>query len=187
MCGIIGYNGTKQATPEILRCLKKIEYRGYDSAGIAVMKGRGSVSSAKTIGGVDDLHPEAEKLPMSHLGIGHTRWATHGKPTKTNAHPHSSNSFTLVHNGIIENHEQLKAELKPKMTSETDTEVLAWLFDRELKDKGNVRSALVEALKQVRGTFGLALIHHDTPNVLYVARRSSPIVIALARRWFHGR
>jgi glucosamine--fructose-6-phosphate aminotransferase (isomerizing) len=178
MCGIIGYNGNKQATPEILNSLQKIEYRGYDSAGIAILQTKGKVATKKSVGGVDELRRPAEQLPLSHMGIGHTRWATHGKPTVANAHPHSSDSFTLVHNGIIENHDELRKQMKHKFKSDTDTEVLAWLLEDEFKQKESVRSALVAALKQVRGAFGLAIMHKDTPNVLYVARRSSPIVIA---------
>ena len=182
MCGIIGYNGSKQAKEQILSGLKKIEYRGYDSAGLAVLQPNGKIKVCKTKGGVDELSVKAATLHEGNLGIGHTRWATHGKPNQTNAHPHQTTNFSLVHNGIIENYQELKEQLIGQgytdFKSDTDTEVLAWLIESSFQKSGNIRNALTDSLAMVRGTFGIALVNKDTPNVLYIARRSSPIVIA---------
>ena len=182
MCGIIGYNGSLNAQDLILEGLSKIEYRGYDSAGLAILEAKGKVALVKTKGGVAELEAKIDGDQRGKMGIGHTRWATHGIPSVKNAHPHKSTNFYIVHNGIIENHAEIADFLADqgfgKLQSDTDTEVLAWLLEYNYQKSENIRSALAATLNGVRGAFGLAIIHRDTPNVLYVARRSSPIVIA---------
>ena len=182
MCGIIGYVGISNASEQILEGLRRIEYRGYDSSGLALMTAPGNIYLCKTKGGIDSLAPKINPDIRAKMGIGHTRWATHGVPSARNAHPHSSHAFTIVHNGIVENYEQIKQLLEEEgfhdFKSETDTEILVWLLERNFLKSANIRSALVDTLKDITGTFGIAFMHKSTPNVLYVARRSSPVVIA---------
>jgi glucosamine--fructose-6-phosphate aminotransferase (isomerizing) len=184
MCGIVGYLGKNQVLPIMVDGLKRLEYRGYDSSGIAVMSGR-EVVCVKAVGKISEL----EKKINSHsfagidLGIAHTRWATHGKPTETNAHPHTDchNKIWLVHNGIIENYRQLKEKLESKghkFVSETDSEVVAHLVEDFYQ--GNLTESLIKALKIIKGTYGLALFHADEPNKLLAARCGSPLLIGLA-------
>ncbi len=170
MCGIIGYLGTDNAKDQILTSLKKIEYRGYDSAGVAVITSSGSIERSRTKGGIDALEPVAQNLPEASVGIGHTRWATHGEPSEANAHPHSSENFTLVHNGIIENYQQLLDKLnqqkKVTRSSQTDTEVLVHLIEHHYQKTGDAKKAILTSLKSVSGTFGLAVLHKDDPDTL---------------------
>lgn len=182
MCGIIGYIGTKPAKDILLTGLKRMEYRGYDSAGIATIE-KDQIVLTKTVGNVSRLQ-EALATELNHkgnVGIGHTRWATHGEPSDTNAHPHCVGSVSIVHNGIIENYLELKMTLEQKgykFISQTDTEVLAALIDYEYSALKDSAKALTNALARVRGTFGLAVLFKDQPNLIAVARRSSPILIA---------
>lgn len=177
MCGIMGYIGTRSAKDVVYAGLKRLEYRGYDSAGIAVLDT--TVSTEKVLGDTSGLN--LESLPSgAHIGIGHTRWATHGKPSAKNAHPHTHGAITLVHNGIIENYEELKQHLKtPKLKSETDSEVLAARIDSLLKT--DLLNAIQQALSEVKGTFGLVVMSPKEPETLYVARRGSPIVIGVGK------
>lgn len=184
MCGIVGYVGPQQADGILIKGLKRLEYRGYDSAGISVLNGR--ISTLKCKGKVSNLERLAEAgHPEGGLGIGHTRWATHGEPNDVNAHPHgaSDGSFTLVHNGIIENYASLKAELTGKgyaFQSETDTEVIAhWITEVMRSTGSSFTEALPQALAQLTGTFGLAIVHRDYPDRLFVARRGSPLLIGV--------
>ncbi len=175
MCGIIGYTGKEQAAPKLLLGLKRLEYRGYDSAGIAVFSD-GKFSVCKRKGRVSELGG-AEKL-RGGCGIGHTRWATHGAPSERNAHPHSFGRFVLVHNGIIENYLPLKEECEArgeKFISETDSEVIAHLL--EYYDRGDVLSAIKETVARLKGSYALAVMCRDEPNVLYAARRKSPLIV----------
>jgi glucosamine--fructose-6-phosphate aminotransferase (isomerizing) len=191
MCGIVGYIGKKQALPILLQGLRDLEYRGYDSAGIAVLD-NGKIDRIREVGKVDMLakkidafgrRPEAsaegsQKFP-GVLGIAHTRWATHGGVTEFNAHPHIvEGKLALVHNGIIENYRELKKKLKDqKFESETDTEVLAkWIYQNY---KGDLAQAVRESLLEVRGTYGLVAMHVDHPNQLVAARLGSPLAIGL--------
>lgn len=189
MCGIIGYIGNKQATPILIQGLRRLEYRGYDSAGVAVLDSQ--VNRVRAIGKIDEL---AEKLKSYKLdgtvGIAHTRWATHGGVTEANAHPHTGceSKLVLVHNGIIENYRELRDKLSGSHSfeSETDSEVLAHLIEEHYKkqdpSEGPValRKAVETALSHVRGTYGIVVMHQDHPDCLITARMGSPIVVGLS-------
>jgi len=183
MCGIVGYIGDKRAAPLLLQGLRRLEYRGYDSAGIAVQV-NGHVETKKSVGKIVEL----EKLltngnePTGTVGIAHTRWATHGAPNTTNAHPHTDckNEVAVVHNGIIENASTLKQKLIAlghKFTSETDTEVVAHLIEEAFD--GNLEEAVRAALQQVEGAYGLAIISSKDPNKIVVARKGSPLLLVI--------
>ncbi len=177
MCGIVGYVGKKEATPILLDALKRLEYRGYDSAGIAVLTDKG-LSVYKTEGKISDLESKLPDIKGS-CGIGHTRWATQGAPTTINAHPHISGNIAVVHNGIIENYQELYDELKMEgyeFVSETDTEVLAHLAHRYYK--GNLVAAVIEGLKKVKGSYAAAFICEDSEQVV-AARKDSPLVAGI--------
>lgn len=190
MCGIIAYSGTRSATPILLNGLRKLEYRGYDSAGIAIHSDN-TIHIYKQEGKVENLvkslgeYEEDATHASGHAGIAHTRWATHGPPTTANAHPHGagengSNRIALVHNGIIENYRALKARLEGEgcvFQSDTDSEVLSHLINSYYES--DLSKAVSAALKEVEGTFGIACIAKAEPNQLVVARRGSPIVIGL--------
>jgi glutamine---fructose-6-phosphate transaminase (isomerizing) len=188
MCGIIGYLGDRQATPILMESLKRLEYRGYDSAGVAVleMPKAGSArrtSVTKSEAKVDMLIDKLKaNMPTGKLGIGHTRWATHGKPTYVNAHPHTDchHRIFVVHNGIIENFAELKAELQAaghEFTSDTDTEVVPHLI--EANYKGDFLSAVRAALRRIRGAYALAMFSTDDPELLVGARLNAPLVVGL--------
>lgn len=185
MCGIVGYVGDKKASDIIIKGLERLEYRGYDSAGIALVNG--SVEIKKGKGKVENLKRLLESEPLNgHVGVGHTRWATHGAPNDINSHPHVSRSgnIALVHNGIIENYTTLKEELKKKgrtFYSDTDTEVVAQLIE-EIYENGkdiSFERAVQLALKQIVGTYGLAIVHKEEPNQIIVARKGSPLLIGV--------
>lgn len=182
MCGIVAFNGSKNAEERIIQGLEKLEYRGYDSAGIAVIDD-GELCVTKAAGRLEALTEKLEKDPLKgNVGIGHTRWATHGVPTESNAHPHvsSDGKIAVVHNGIIENFQALKDELIKKgftFYSETDTEVVANLIAS--KFDGDLKSAVEEAIKEVTGTFSLAVLSADDPEKLIVTRRESPLILGL--------
>ncbi len=185
MCGIIGYIGNENNNHVITDCLRRIEYRGYDSAGIATVDTIQNIRTTKVQGGIDALEKRIGKnTAFSGVGIGHTRWATHGEPSGANAHPHSSPNFWVVHNGIIENYGQIKEVLISEgfqnYSSQTDTEILTWLIERNYQKIKDPRRAITNALKTVRGTFGLAIIFKETPAVLYLAKRGSPSVIGVS-------
>ncbi|MBS1647983.1 MAG: glutamine--fructose-6-phosphate transaminase (isomerizing) [Bacteroidetes bacterium] len=186
MCGIVGYIGKRQATPVLLKGLHRLEYRGYDSSGIATIAATGSLNLYKCKGKVSDLENFTEKKDVSGtIGIGHTRWATHGEPNDTNAHPHTSQSgsIVLIHNGIIENYTSIKENLKKRghtFQSQTDTEVLVHLIE-EIKTKDNLKlgHAVISALKQVVGAYAIAVLDKSNPNELIVAKKGSPLVIGV--------
>ena len=185
MCGIVGYTGLRPAVPVLLNGLKRLEYRGYDSAGVALQSDRSLVlekREGKVAGLAEALgaSEHAESLDGATCGIAHTRWATHGPPTQANAHPHLSGRVALVHNGIVENHMALRERLKGQgyqFLSETDTEVLVHLVESHYE--GNLLEALTTALQDVEGTYGIACVASEEPGVLVIARRGSPIVIGL--------
>ncbi len=187
MCGIVGYVGDRIATPLLIDGLKRLEYRGYDSAGVAIMNGKG-VETRKAAGKIARLESVIDaNPPHGTLGIGHTRWATHGPPNEINAHPHVSTdrSIAVVHNGIIENATALKAGLEARgfvFTSDTDTEVLAHLI--EAAYAGNLEAAVIEALRQVDGTYGIAVISSNEKDKIVAARRGSPLLIGLGEGEF---
>ncbi|MFO7829800.1 MAG: isomerizing glutamine--fructose-6-phosphate transaminase, partial [Bacteroidales bacterium] len=184
MCGIVGYIGEKQAYPILINGLKRLEYRGYDSAGIALLNNK--INIYKKQGKVADLEKHVLKDDITgNIGIGHTRWATHGEPNDTNAHPHVSMNghFILIHNGIIENYGRLKEKLMDRgysFKTETDTEVLANLIEYiYLKGQVSAEIAVRLALSKVVGAYGLAIICRDEPNKLIAARKGSPLVIGV--------
>ncbi len=186
MCGIVGYIGHREAYPIILKGLKRLEYRGYDSAGIALYDGS-DIKLSKTKGKVEDLENKvkAEITTKGNLGIGHTRWATHGVPNDINSHPHYSNSgdLVIIHNGIIENYESLKQELESrgyKFVSDTDTEVLVNLIE-EIKKSDDIKlgKAVQIALNQVVGAYAIAVFDRTKPNEIVVARLGSPLAIGI--------
>ena len=187
MCGIVGYVGDRLATPLLLEGLKRLEYRGYDSAGVAVMNGKG-VETRRAAGKISRLESAiAKDAPQGTMGIAHTRWATHGPPTEINAHPHASQNgkIAVVHNGIIENATPLKAGLEALgyvFQSDTDTEVLAHLI--EVAYAGNLEAAVIEALRQCEGTYGLAAITSDEPDKMVAARKGSPLLIGVGEGEF---
>ena len=182
MCGIVGYIGTKQAAPIILDGLSRLEYRGYDSAGMAVIDEKGKVNITKSVGRLkvlENMTRGGETLP-GICGIGHTRWATHGVPSDSNAHPHfnESETITVVHNGIIENYIQLRKMLTDrgyKFISETDTEVVAHLLDYYYK--GNPLEAVTKVLHRVEGSYALGILFADCPDQIFAARKDSPLIV----------
>jgi glucosamine--fructose-6-phosphate aminotransferase (isomerizing) len=185
MCGIIGYCGHRPAVPVIIEGLKRLEYRGYDSAGVAFLQGKDLIS-VKAEGKLANLENKlaAQNIYLATSGVGHTRWATHGLPTEKNAHPHldASRSIALVHNGIIENYQDLKKELAAagvRCVSETDTEVLAQLVGLYLKEKGSLAEAIAKALSRVEGSYAIVVVSRDNPGMLYAARKHSPLVMGV--------
>jgi glutamine---fructose-6-phosphate transaminase (isomerizing) len=187
MCGIIGYIGARNAAPVLIDGLKRLEYRGYDSAGVAVLEPGAPVTSiTKSEAKVDDLVAKLrDSMPNGHLGIGHTRWATHGRPTLVNAHPHTdcSGRISIVHNGIIENFQELKDELEAaghEFLSETDTEVVPHLIEHY--HRGDFLDAARRALRRIRGAYALVLFSVDEPELLIGARLNAPLVVGLGER-----
>lgn len=191
MCGIVGYVGPKEAVPILLEGLRRLEYRGYDSAGIATIE-KEELSIRKSPGRIENLSKLILKEPLSgHIGISHTRWATHGKVTYENAHPHvdGSGRLALVHNGVIENYAALRTQLEKEghfFHTQTDTEVLAHLigkiFDHaSTKNEETLVAAIREALGCVNGTYGIAVVHTDVPDVIVGARRGSPLVLGIGK------
>ncbi len=185
MCGIVGYIGDEQAAPILLDGLKKLEYRGYDSAGVAVYNGR-SLEVVKAKGRLKVLSGllDGGKKPAGTVGIGHTRWATHGKPSDVNSHPQVSDSgkFAVVHNGIIENYLEIKETLLKKgvsFVSETDTEVIAQML--EYYYRGNVLDAIIRVLRKVEGSYALGIICADDPERIYAVRKDSPLIVGLGQ------
>jgi glucosamine--fructose-6-phosphate aminotransferase (isomerizing) len=194
MCGIIGYLGGREATPILMESLKRLEYRGYDSAGVAVLQtptpgSTQSTSVTKSEKKVDDLIAKLNtSMPTGRLGIGHTRWATHGRPTYINAHPHTDchGKIFVVHNGIIENFAELRQELQAaghEFTSETDTEVIPHLI--EANYKGDFLAAVRAALKRIRGAYALAMFSTDDPELLVGARLNAPLVVGLGDQEYY--
>lgn len=187
MCGIVGYVGDKSVAEVLTNGLSSLEYRGYDSSGVAVLadnktkvyKAEGKLQNLK-----DLLATKEEEIKSAHVGIGHIRWATHGVPNKTNAHPHTSNSgkLAIVHNGIIENFKELREELEKKgsiFKSQTDTEVIAHLIAQEYKKINNLQEAVRVATAQLEGAYALCIINQDVPNTIIATRRNAPLLIGL--------
>ena len=179
MCGIIGIASNKSVSLNIINSLKKLEYRGYDSSGIATLK-NGLINEKKCSGRVDELEKILFKTPSDgNIGIGHVRWATHGVPNEINAHPHSSENVSVVHNGIIENSDELKKDLEHrglKFKSQTDTEVITLLITEELK-KSNPLKSVFKTLKKLKGSFALGIIFKDYSDIIIGARRGSPLAV----------
>ena len=186
MCGIVGYIGTKEAYPILIKGLHRLEYRGYDSAGIALISDNQELNVYKTKGKVADLERFAESKDISGcIGIAHTRWATHGEPNDVNAHPHYSQSknLALIHNGIIENYTVLRAELENKgyiFRSNTDTEVIVYLVEYIMRtNQVDLCTGVQLALHQVIGAYAIALMDKSNPNEIIAARKSSPLVVGI--------
>jgi glutamine---fructose-6-phosphate transaminase (isomerizing) len=183
MCGIVGAVAERNVTAILLEGLKRLEYRGYDSAGVAVFSNAGKLERMRRPGKVSELEQALAGEPLiGRLGIAHTRWATHGAPCERNAHPHFSGDLAVVHNGIIENHEVLREQLKGLgyvFTSDTDTEVIAHLLNHKLKDHNDLTVALKATVKELHGAYGLAVISASQPDRLVAARSGSPLVIGL--------
>ncbi len=183
MCGIVCYVGSREAKPILIDGLKQLEYRGYDSAGIAIQN-QGQVQRFRAVGRIVELEKKINSIPLpGKVGMAHTRWATHGEPSELNAHPHADQEekVFIVHNGIIENYHQIKKRLEKKgveFSSETDTEVLAHLI--ALYFDGDLGEAVRRTMADVEGTFGIAVLHRDAPGQIVVARRGSPLVIGIS-------
>jgi glucosamine--fructose-6-phosphate aminotransferase (isomerizing) len=187
MCGIIGYTGPRQVVPILLDGLRKLEYRGYDSAGVAVLTGaaagRPVVDVVRCKGKIAALADQLGLTPLpGSCGIGHTRWATHGRPSEQNAHPHRAGRIAVVHNGIIENHAELRSDLAASgrsFASQTDSEVIAHLIERELAQDGDLLRAVARAAVHLHGTWAIAVVHDADPDTIVVARHSSPLLLGL--------
>jgi glucosamine--fructose-6-phosphate aminotransferase (isomerizing) len=188
MCGIIGYIGSKPVVPVLLDGLRRMEYRGYDSAGVALVSPEG-IALRRSAGKLANLELAIREDPVDGLyGVGHTRWATHGRPTEENAHPHRdcTGRIVVVHNGIIENYLELKQELQKQghqFKTETDTEIVAHLVEREMRDDG-LEQAVRRALKLMRGMFAIVLVSVEDPEKIVAVRNGPPIVVGLGENEF---
>ena len=183
MCGIIGYLGPQEAMPIILDGLKRLEYRGYDSAGMAVIDGEHRLAIRRSLGKLKELENLLRQDPLhGQVGIGHTRWATHGRPSETNAHPHMVGDIAVVHNGIIENYLELKEELIKeghRFASETDTEIVSHLIVKHLDQGAPYLEAVQRTLRDIRGSYALAIVNANAPRMLVAARKESPLILGL--------
>ena len=183
MCGIVGAVAERDVVPILMEGLRRLEYRGYDSAGIAILDGK-AVNRIRRLGKVQELQQALDEEPIRGVtGISHTRWATHGAPSESNAHPHmSGSSVAIVHNGIIENYEELREDLKElgfKFESETDTEVVAHRIQHHLNDGNDFPTAVRSTVAELEGAFALAVMNLDDPHTLMLARAGCPVVIGL--------
>ena len=183
MCGIIGVIGARPAAPILLEALRRLEYRGYDSAGVATLV-NGHIDRRRAEGKLVNLANALERTPLAGtIGIGHTRWATHGAPTESNAHPHGTDRVSVVHNGIIENHAELRAELEEagqQFSTETDTETVAQLVDLQLKQGMDPISAAGAAFKRLEGAYALAMIFAGHPELIVGAQHGAPLAIGFS-------
>jgi glucosamine--fructose-6-phosphate aminotransferase (isomerizing) len=183
MCGIIGYIGEKDGLPILLEGLKRLEYRGYDSAGIATINHHGRIDVVRCRGKLKSLEERLVSTPLTGtVGIGHTRWATHGKPSDENAHPHRSGPFVVVHNGIVENFAVLRDRLTDegfRFDSETDTEVIVKLLESERRKGKSYREAVLDTLRQLRGSYAVVFLNEEEPETLVAARKESPLILGL--------
>ncbi len=183
MCGIVGYIGNEDGVDIIVEGLRRLEYRGYDSAGIAMVDESLQIQTVRCVGKIRELEKRLAVNPIKgRIGIGHTRWATHGAPSDENAHPHRSGPFAVVHNGIIENYADIKERLSAKghtFTSETDTEVIVKLLEDEWRRNGDYIESVRAALRQLRGSFAVVFLNEQEPDVLVGARRESPLILGI--------
>src|SRR6266540_2650358 len=188
MCGIIGYLGDREVVPILIDGLRRLEYRGYDSAGVAVVK-NGHIERRRSAGKLANLEVAIETEPLDGIyGVGHTRWATHGRPTEENAHPHQdcTGKIVVVHNGIIENYLDIKHDLQKRghtFVTETDSEVIAHLIEQEMAS-GSLEAAARRALLQMRGLFAFVAISSDDPEKIIAVRNGPPIVVGLGDNEF---
>jgi glucosamine--fructose-6-phosphate aminotransferase (isomerizing) len=180
MCGIVGILGKSAVAPQLVEALKLLEYRGYDSAGVATLE-KGTLTRRRAEGKLRELETRLHREPLSGtIGIGHTRWATHGAPNETNAHPHATDRLAVVHNGIIENFRELREELEKdgaKFSTETDTEVVAHLVSEAMKKGKGPVEAVADSLPRLRGAFALGFIFQGEDNLLIGARKGSPLAV----------
>ena len=177
MCGIVGYKGNQNSIPVLLNGLKSLEYRGYDSAGLAYING-GKITIKKAIGRVKNLENLVTNEDYGNIGIAHTRWATHGGVTDKNAHPHKQGKITLVHNGIIENYKELSEKIDTKLLSETDTEILCAYINKLYNENHNMLKTLAKLKNDIKGSYALAIINEDEPDTLYGVRKNVPLILA---------
>ncbi len=185
MCGIIGYVGQREACPILLGGLRRLEYRGYDSAGVAVMVADGRIELRRAVGKLDNLSKMLEGVPVAGtVGMGHTRWATHGRPSEENAHPHKAGPVAVIHNGIVENYVELRAALTGrghKLKSETDTEVIAHLIEERLKAGLDLTWAVLETVRELRGSFSIVVLSETEPGKLIAAKTATPLVLGFGK------
>ena len=183
MCGIIGYVGPREATPILLGGLGRLEYRGYDSAGIATLNASAQMEIRRAVGKLSNLRHAIDEAPLSgNIGIGHTRWATHGRPSESNAHPHKAGPVAVIHNGIIENYVELRAALLKrhhKLRSETDTELISHLIEDQLKTAPSLTSAVRAVVRELRGSFSIVVLSETEPGTLVAAKTATPLVLGL--------
>ena len=177
MCGIVGYKGNQNSIPVLLNGLKSLEYRGYDSAGLAYING-GKIIIKKAIGRVKNLENLITNEDFGNIGIAHTRWATHGGVTDKNAHPHKQGKITLVHNGIIENYKELSEKVNAKLLSETDTEILCAYINKLYNENHDMLKTLSKLKTDIKGSYALAIINEDEPDTLYGVRKNVPLILA---------
>ena len=177
MCGIVGYKGNQNSIPVLLNGLKSLEYRGYDSAGLAFING-GKITIKKAIGRVKNLENLVTNEDYGNIGIAHTRWATHGGVTDKNAHPHKQGKITLVHNGIIENYKELSEKIDTKLLSETDTEILCAYINKLYNENHDMLKTLAKLKTDIKGSYALAIINEDEPDTLYGVRKNVPLILA---------
>ncbi len=186
MCGIVAAVGADNVLPILMEGLKRLEYRGYDSAGVALVEASGKLGRAREVGKVAALERLLATAPLRGVtGVAHTRWATHGEPNQDNAHPHVSGRIAVVHNGIIENHRALRAELAAAgyaFNSQTDTEVVAHLIARELSDKDDLLAAVGAVVERLEGAYALGVIDADRPERVVGARHGSPLVVGIGEQ-----
>ncbi|MGR2736926.1 glutamine--fructose-6-phosphate transaminase (isomerizing) [Billgrantia sp. Q4P2] len=189
MCGIVAAVGSDNVLPILMEGLKRLEYRGYDSAGVALVEAPGKLGRAREVGKVAALERLLSSAPLTGMtGVAHTRWATHGEPSQDNAHPHVSGRIAVVHNGIIENHQALKAELAADgyaFTSQTDTEVVAHLIERELRGHGDLLAAVEATVARLEGAYALGVIDADRPDRVVGARHGSPLVVGIGEQGYY--
>src|SRR2546426_3257526 len=182
MCGIVGYVGPREASDVLISALKRLEYRGYDSAGVAALDGEG-IQVRRCVGKLGNLEKLLTQTPLAgSIGIGHTRWATHGRPSEENAHPHRAGRVVLIHNGIIENYLELRAALERRgrtMLSETDSEVISPLIDEQVQAGFGLADATRRAVKALEGSYAIVVLSESEPDRMVAAKRATPIVLGL--------
>ncbi len=184
MCGIVGYIGPDEGCAILMNGLSRLEYRGYDSAGIAMLGPDGRLQIVRCAGKLSGLGNKLATTPVNgNVGVAHTRWATHGRPSEANAHPHRCGPLALVHNGIIENYAPLKEQLQKEghhFESQTDTEVIVALLDSERRKTGGYRQAVCNTLKKLKGSYALVIVNEEEPDMLVAARKESPLILGVS-------
>ena len=182
MCGIIGYVGSSEAVPILLGALARLEYRGYDSAGVATINGAG-MEIRRAVGKLENLRRALDGAPLTgSIGIGHTRWATHGRPSEGNAHPHKAGPVAVIHNGIVENYVELRATLTGrghKLSSETDTELISHLIEERVRAGLGLTEAVRQTVLELRGSFSIVVLSETEPDKLVAAKTATPLVLGL--------